>query len=81
MKYNIRGNGNCLENCAALHTLGDEEQGTEIRRMIYKNMADNWFGYWREKIALPFEEVIKEDGKEILVRKGTDDEMVKFLKS
>ena len=81
MKYKVRGNGRCLENCTAIHTLGDEEEGIEIRKMINNRMADDWESYWKTKIALPFKEVLTVDGEEVVIEKGTDKEMIEFLRS
>ena len=81
MKYNVPGDGRCLENCAAVHTCGDEQEGKNIREMINNHVADNWEGYWKAKIGLPFKDIVIVDGVEKVYEKKTDEEMIKFLKS
>ena len=77
----MRGDGKCLENCTAIHTLGDENEGSEIRKMINNYMADDWDNYWKNKIPLPFKEILFVDGKRVELDIQTDDEMVEYLRS
>ena len=81
MRYAVRGDGRCLENCAAIHTLGDENEGSEIRKMINNYLADEWKNYWKNKISLPFKEILIVDGKKVALDIKTDEDMVNYLRS
>ena len=80
MKFPVRGDGRCLENCAALHAYGNEEQGIDVRILINEHVARN-FEYWREKIPLPYKETIFIGGKERKIEKKTEEEMIDFLQN
>ena len=81
MRQNVRGDGRCLENCTAIHTKGDEKEGIEIRKMINTHVADNWEGYWKNKIGLPYKDTVLVDGKQEAIENKTDEEMIEFLRS
>ena len=81
MRYPVRGDGRCLENSTAIHTLGDESEGYEIRKMINKYLADEWKNYWKDKIPLPFKEVLVVDGKKVELDIKSDEEMINYLRS
>ena len=77
----MRGDGRCLENCTAIHTCGDEDEGENIRKLINNHIADNWESYWKSKVSLPYKEKVVIDGKEEFIEKKTSEEMIDFLKN
>ena len=81
MKYAVRGNGRCLENCAAVHTFEDENEGVKIRKKINEHVVENWDTYWKFNVGLPYRATLVVDGKVEEVEKKTKEEMMDFLKS
>ena len=78
-RFPVRGDGRCLENCTAIHKYGNEDQGIDIRTLINHHVAEN-FQYWKTKLPLPYKETIYIGGKEKIIEKKTEAEMIEFLK-
>ena len=78
-RFPVRGDGRCLENCTAIHKYGNEDQGIDIRTLINHHVAEN-FQYWKTKLPLPYKETIYIGGKEKIIEKETEAEMIEFLK-
>ena len=81
MKFDSPPNGSCLETCAAVHIYENEKEGRNLKRRVNHHMAENWDGYYDEKITLPFIETVGVGKDSKTVIKNTKKEMIDFLKS
>ena len=81
MRYETIPNGDCSENALSVHVYEDEKEGPKVKRRINHHVADNWDNYYKNKITLPYKEVVGVGAKTQTVEKETREEMLEFLRS
>ena len=81
MIYKVFGDGACLTNCAAVHIYEDADEGPKLKKKVNHHIADNWDNYYKNKIVLPYREVVGVGDNAHVIEKKTSGEMIEFLRS
>ena len=70
-----------MTNCAALHINEDGDEDSKVKRRVNHHIADNWEKFYKNIIALPYEETVGvgEHSETIIITTG--EEMLDFLRS
>ena len=77
-KHRIRrvgGGGKCGVNCVSIHTTGNEDNATEIRRNVNVHIVENWDKVYKNSYEFPYTERIGNTN----ITFQNEDEFIDFL--